>query len=98
MNQIQEIERVVRAAVCEESLRSRPEKLAFTIDEFCERRCVSRSTFYEMMRDGTAPRHYRVGTRTYVSRDAASDWQRGREQATTESASADQLRRKRVVT
>jgi predicted DNA-binding transcriptional regulator AlpA len=67
------------------------EAVAYSINEFCAAHRISRTTFYELMRNGEAPRTYRVGARTYISRDAACDWQRQREQAsaiTTVSAPA----------
>ena len=52
------------------------DKDAFSIPEFCARHSISRSAFYNMVRDGTGPRTMKVGSRTLVSREASADWRR----------------------
>jgi predicted DNA-binding transcriptional regulator AlpA len=49
-------------------------KQAWTIEEFCQSHGISRATFYNLMKRGTAPRIMKVGTRTLVSVDAAAEW------------------------
>jgi predicted DNA-binding transcriptional regulator AlpA len=55
---------------------------AFDIIEFCHRHAISRSAFYNSLKAGTGPRIMRVGTRVLISREAAEQWRREREQDT----------------
>jgi predicted DNA-binding transcriptional regulator AlpA len=57
------------------------EKDAFSIPEFCQRHGISRSAFYKAIDAGQAPRLMRLGSRILVSREAAAEWRREREQA-----------------
>jgi len=57
------------------------EKLALSIAEFCGTHNISRSTFYNMVKDGTGPRTMKVRGRTLVSNEAAAEWRRQCESA-----------------
>jgi hypothetical protein len=57
------------------------EKTAFSIDEFCFRNNISRGTYYNLKKEGRAPRVMTVGTRQIISEQAESDWQRAMEGA-----------------
>lgn len=59
---------------------------AFSVLEFCEAHSISRGTFYNMLRDGTAPRLMKVGKRTLVSREAAAEWRAQMEKVENSSA------------
>lgn len=52
----------------------------FTIDEFCEAHRISRALFYELAREGKAPRVMCVGRRRLVSQESAADWRTTMEQ------------------
>jgi excisionase family DNA binding protein len=52
---------------------------AYGIASFCIAHNISRSTFYNLVKDGKAPRLMRVGTRVLISREAAKAWRRERE-------------------
>lgn len=56
------------------------EQLVFTIYEFCNLHKVSKTTFYEMLKTGDAPRVMKVGNKTLISAEAAADWRRKMEQ------------------
>jgi hypothetical protein len=56
---------------------------AYTIDEFCAEHRISRGLFYKMRAAGTGPREIRAGTRRLISHEAAADWRRQREIAST---------------
>jgi predicted DNA-binding transcriptional regulator AlpA len=56
-------------------------KSAYSIDEFCTAHGLSRSSFYKMLKQGTAPRLLKVGKAVRVSIEAAADWRRERERA-----------------
>jgi predicted DNA-binding transcriptional regulator AlpA len=58
-------------------------QLAFSIREFCEQHGISRAMFYILAKKGQAPRIMKVGGRTLVSIDAAAEWRRKMEQATS---------------
>jgi predicted DNA-binding transcriptional regulator AlpA len=57
---------------------------AWTIEEFCQSHGISRATFYNLLKRGYAPRIMKVGARTLISIEAASDWREHMERATTE--------------
>jgi hypothetical protein len=57
--------------------------LAYSIPEFCECHRISVSFYYELKRDGLAPREMVLGTRRVISAEAAADWRRERETNTT---------------
>jgi predicted DNA-binding transcriptional regulator AlpA len=65
-----------------------PQKLAFSIAEFCELHDISRAHFYNIIKTGDGPRMMEVGGRKVISREAAADWRREREAA---SAPAQQV-------
>ena len=58
------------------------EKDAIGIYEFCDRHGISRSSWYNLIKSGQAPRVMRVGARILISKEAVVDWRREREQAT----------------
>jgi predicted DNA-binding transcriptional regulator AlpA len=60
------------------------EKDAYDIIEFCDRHGISRSAFYNSLKNGTGPRLMRLGTRILISREAAEAWRREREQASNQ--------------
>jgi predicted DNA-binding transcriptional regulator AlpA len=59
------------------------DKLAYSISEFCALHGISRSAFYKARDAGQAPKLMRLGTRVLVSREAAAEWRRAREQDTS---------------
>jgi hypothetical protein len=50
-----------------------------TVDEFCRRNKISRSTLYKMWRNGTGPAFMKHGKSTRIIRRAERLWQRQRE-------------------
>ena len=52
---------------------------AFSVAQFCDSHDISRGTFYQLLKEGGAPRIFKVGRRTLISREAAADWRRARE-------------------
>ena len=52
---------------------------AQTVDEFCQGHRISRGTFYNLLKDGRGPAVMKVGARTLVSTEAASEWRRAME-------------------
>jgi hypothetical protein len=51
----------------------------FTVQQFCESHCLSRSKLYQEWAAGIGPRVIRVGTKILISKEAAADWRRSRE-------------------
>jgi predicted DNA-binding transcriptional regulator AlpA len=47
---------------------------SFSVNEWCARRRVSRSFFYEMQQRGEAPRTYRIGNRQRITTEADAEW------------------------
>jgi hypothetical protein len=47
---------------------------AYGIASFCAAHNISRSTFYNLVRAGKAPRLMHIGARVLISREAAADW------------------------
>jgi predicted DNA-binding transcriptional regulator AlpA len=62
------------------------EKDAYDIIEFCHRHGISRSAFYNSLKKGTGPRLMRLGTRILISREAAEQRRREREQVSEHAA------------
>ena len=56
------------------------ERQAFSIPEFCGAFGVSRGTVYNMWRDGTGPKSFKVRGRTLISITAAEAWRARLEQ------------------
>ena len=59
------------------------EKFAYSIPEFCQLHGISRSALYKSIKAGQAPRLMRVGSRILISKEAAAEWRRAREQDTS---------------
>jgi predicted DNA-binding transcriptional regulator AlpA len=49
---------------------------AYSIEEFCRAHGFSRATFYNLLAAGQGPAVMRVGSRRFVSREAAAEWRR----------------------
>jgi len=56
---------------------------AYSIAEFCVAHRISRSKFYQLVKQGLAPRMMCIGKRRLVSVEAAIDWRREREAASS---------------
>lgn len=61
--------------------------VTFSINEFCLAHRIGRTHFYDLLKEGRAPRLMRVGRRVLVSAEAAADWRRAMEQQTAAEAS-----------
>jgi hypothetical protein len=62
---------------------------AFTVDEWCLHRRISRWKLYDMWKRNVGPRFYFNGSRRLISAEADSDWVREQEeQAVTPEAKA----------
>lgn len=55
-------------------------KFAFSIDEFCRAHSLSRATLYNEWAAGRGPRKMKVGQRTLISLEAATDWRHDMEE------------------
>lgn len=64
-----------------ELLHESDDRDAFTVQQFCDRHSMSRTTFYKMKEDGEGPRTFKVGNHIRISREAAAEWRRAREGA-----------------
>jgi len=49
-------------------------KKSLSIPEFCEQENISKSLFYKLLKQGIAPRIMKVGRRTLISIEAATEW------------------------
>jgi predicted DNA-binding transcriptional regulator AlpA len=67
------------------------DKDAYDVIEFCHRHAISRSAFYNSLKNGTGPRIMRLGSRVLVSKEAAEQWRREREQASEQVTVATKL-------
>jgi predicted DNA-binding transcriptional regulator AlpA len=47
---------------------------SFSIEQWCEIHALSRSMFYKMAKQGTAPRTFKVGASTRISEQANDEW------------------------
>lgn len=55
-------------------------KKAYTVDQFCELYNISRAFAYKLWDSGLGPRYYKVGTRRFVSVEAAEEWRKQNEE------------------
>lgn len=60
--------------------------LVFTIATFCSAHEISRPFLYSLWERGIGPRTMRVGSRVLISAEAAADWRREMEVATSKEA------------
>lgn len=51
-----------------------PSADAYTIFDFCQSHGISRAYFYLLLREGRAPKTFKLGRRRLVSREAALAW------------------------
>ena len=65
-------------------------KSTATVPQFCDGHNISRTHFYELIKQGKAPRLMKVGRRTLISLEAAADWRR-RVEAETAGESVDAI-------
>jgi len=65
-----------------------PAPAAFSVHEFCRAHSISRALFYLLQRRKTGPRVMRVGRRTLITAEAAENWRREMEAATTAGGDA----------
>jgi hypothetical protein len=65
------------------------QRAALTVDQFCLRYSISRSSLYEQWRAGLGPKFYRVGTAKRISVTSAEAWVRERETATVQTTPTD---------
>ncbi len=50
-------------------------QLAYSVADFCQLHGLSRTVFYNLLHDPErAPRIFKVGSRTYISTEAAREW------------------------
>ena len=62
------------------------EVLVFTIATFCSAHTISRPFLYSLWEQGIGPRTMRLGRRVLISAEAAADWRRDMEAATSKEA------------
>ena len=55
-------------------MKKKPLRSYSTIAEFCARKGVSRSTFYELDRAGLAPKTVKIGRARRIPDDAEREW------------------------
>lgn len=54
--------------------QSQPELDAYSIEAFCRRHSISRSTYYTLKQTGKGPREAHVLGRVLVTKEAALEW------------------------
>jgi hypothetical protein len=47
---------------------------AYSIEEFCRRHDLSRATFFNLRKSGSAPRSMKAGKRRLITAEAAAEW------------------------
>jgi hypothetical protein len=62
------------------------EKLAYSVEEFCQLHGISIGHFYNLLKAGLAPDIMKVGTRTLISEEAAALWRAERTAASSNDA------------
>jgi predicted DNA-binding transcriptional regulator AlpA len=61
---------------------------AYGVEDFCKRHGFSRAYLYLLWKRGTGPRFMQVGSRRLISKEAAADWRRSMEQASSVAVAA----------
>jgi hypothetical protein len=59
-------------------------RAAFTVSEFCAAHRISRTKLYELWAAGTGPRFFYIGVKKIITAEAAADWRRERELASSQ--------------
>jgi hypothetical protein len=54
-------------------------KKSYTIAEFCAAYSVSRAFLYKLWDNGLGPNYYKLGTRRFISVEAAEEWRKQNE-------------------
>jgi hypothetical protein len=68
----------------QQQARAPPEELdSYSITEFCRRHMLTAYMFYQLQRKGLAPKVMAVGGRKFISKEAAAEWRKAREQTAT---------------
>lgn len=57
--------------------------VTYDIPAFCSSHHISRALFYKLLKEKRAPRIMRVGRRTLITEDAASEWRAKMEKIST---------------
>ncbi len=52
----------------------------YDLREFCESHRISRAHFYDLKKEGLAPRIMKAGRKVLVTKEAAADWRRRMEE------------------
>jgi predicted DNA-binding transcriptional regulator AlpA len=55
------------------------DKYALTIHDFCRLHSISEFLFYQLNKEGRAPKTMAVGSKRLISIEAAAEWRRERE-------------------
>jgi hypothetical protein len=63
---------------------------AFSIPDFCRRHRLSQSFYFKLQQEGRGPRVMKIGARVLISKEAAAEWRREREQPATRAKAAPQ--------
>lgn len=53
-----------------------PARSAYTVAQFCDEHCISRTHLYQLNKAGKGPRLMKLGRRILISVEAAADWRR----------------------
>ena len=61
-------------------------KKSYTVNEFCEAYGISRAFLYKLWENGHGPVYYKLGTRRFISIQAAEDWQKENESLTSQAS------------
>jgi predicted DNA-binding transcriptional regulator AlpA len=59
-----------------------------SIDGFCERNGICRASFYNLAKQGRAPRTAKLGSRTVIFEDAEIEWRRRMEEGSAPNKAA----------
>ena len=57
-----------------------------TVAQFCDDHNIGRTLYYQLEKDGKAPRSMKVGRRRLISAEAAAEWRARMERETAEAA------------
>jgi hypothetical protein len=72
--QARQLEEHVKDDKTTRNARDPPERLAFTVDEFCRMHSISKAHFYNLQKRGEAPAVLCVGKKRLITVEAAAAW------------------------
>jgi hypothetical protein len=66
-----------------EKVLPQPVMETYSVESFCQAHGICKGHFYNLLSDGLGPNIIKLGRRTLISKEAATDWRKKMEQQST---------------